>query len=106
MMQGIDKKEIEFTELEGALSEMQYEYRKKNRFRQLALLVIARNMPKTELEGLEELFARLDVNKDGQLSVNELRAGLRRMDSNVSLTLAQISPLLCGDTTVSQPHPA
>ena len=76
MLQGLDKQVIEFTQLESALSEMQFEYRQRNRFRQLALLVIARLMPKSELKGIEELFAKLDVDHDGHLTVNELRQGL------------------------------
>ena len=83
MLQGLDKQVIEFTQLESALSEMQFEYRQRNRFRQLALLVIARLMPKSELKGIEELFAKLDIDHDGHLTVNELRQGLHSIDSEV-----------------------
>lgn len=83
MLQGMDKRQIQFTKLESKLSDLQYDYRRKNRFRQLALLVIARLLPKDELEGLEELFAKLDVDHDGQLSINELKTGLQKMDESV-----------------------
>ena len=84
MMQGMDQQVIGYQQLENALTDMQYDYRKKNRFRQLGLLVIANLMPKSELTGLQDLFTKLDVDHDGQLSVEELRSGLQRMDSGVS----------------------
>ena len=70
-------------QLEGALSDMQQSFRLRNRFRQLAMLVIARTTPVSELQGLRELFQRLDVDNSGLLSLEELRRGLRHMDSEV-----------------------
>lgn len=71
------------SQLEGALSGMQQSFRRRNRFKQLAMLVIARTTPVTELQGLRELFQRLDVDNSGLLSLDELRRGLRVMDSEV-----------------------
>ncbi len=70
-------------QLEGALSDMQQSFRMRNRFKQLAMLVIARATPVSELQGLRELFQRLDVDNSGLLSLDELRRGLKKMDSEV-----------------------
>lgn len=71
-------------QLEGALSDLQQSFRMRNRFKQLAMLVIARTTPVSELQGLQELFQRLDVDNSGLLSLEELRHGLRSMDGEVS----------------------
>ena len=92
MQQGMDKRQIEFTKLEGALSEMQYEYRKKNRFRQLALLVIARLMPKNELDGMDKLFAALDVDHDQLRSTAESVVQLIVVGEMIDAVLVRCSP--------------
>ena len=74
---------LQLSHLEGALCDMQRDFRVRNRFRQLAMLVIARATPNAELSGLRELFESLDVDNSGQLSMEELRRGLKRMDSQV-----------------------
>lgn len=76
---------LQLSHLEGALSDMQQDFRVRNRFRQLAMLVIARATPVAELAGLRELFESLDVDNSGQLSMEELRRGLKRMDSQVAV---------------------
>ena len=79
----LQNEEVMLAQLEGALSDMQQSFRLRNRFRQLAMLVIARTTPVSELQGLRELFQRLDVDNSGLLSLEELRRGLRHMDSEV-----------------------
>ena len=74
---------IRFSQLEDALSDMRRSFGVRNRFRQLALLVIARTTPSSELEGLQELFERLDVDNSGCLSLDELRRGLKAIDNEV-----------------------
>lgn len=75
-------------QLQGALSGLQQSFHMRNRFKQLAMLVIARTTPVSELQGLQELFQQLDVDNSGLLSLEELRRGLRRMDSKVSTCVA------------------
>ena len=79
----LESEEVMLAQLEGALSDMQQSFRMRNRFKQLAMLVIARTTPVSELQGLRELFQRLDVDNSGLLSLEELRRGLKRMDSEV-----------------------
>lgn len=65
------------------MSDMQQSFRLHNRFRQLAMLVIARATPVSELQGLRELFQALDVDNSGCLTLDELRRGLKRIDKEV-----------------------
>ena len=89
LRRGLQSETIHLSQLEEALTEMQYSFRMRNRFRQLAMLVIARTTPVSELQGLRELFERLDVDNSGWLSLEELRRGLEKIDSEVCvLTVA------------------
>lgn len=80
---GLQTDVIQYSQLEVALTDMQISFRLHNRFRQLALLVIARTTPVTELQGLHELFQALDVDSSGSLTMEELRQGLRTIDKQV-----------------------
>lgn len=81
---GLQSEQIQLTQLESALSDMQVAFRVQNRFRQLAMLVIARATPDAELQGLRELFESLDVDNSGCLTMDELRRGLKTIDHEVS----------------------
>lgn len=47
---------------------------------------MAEYLPTEELEAIRELFHMLDTNKDGHLTIDELRKGLRVIGQNVSET--------------------
>ena len=83
MQGGLQSEKIQLSQLEGALSDMQQSFRIHNRFRQLAMLVIARATPVSELQGLQELFQDLDVDNSGCLTLDELRRGLKTIDKEV-----------------------
>uniref|UniRef100_A0ACD5XNH0 Uncharacterized protein n=1 Tax=Avena sativa TaxID=4498 RepID=A0ACD5XNH0_AVESA len=54
-----------------------------NKFKKKALLVVADYLPAEELEAITELFHMLDTNKDGHLTIDELRKGLQMIGNNV-----------------------
>jgi len=54
-----------------------------NKFKKKALLVVAEYLPAEELEAITELFHMLDTNKDGHLTIDELRKGLKMIGNNV-----------------------
>ena len=56
-------------------------YTAMNRLQKDAMRVIASNMSPDEVHGLQIFFASLDVNGDGSISLDELRAGLDRRGS-------------------------
>ncbi|PAN16457.1 hypothetical protein PAHAL_3G062200 [Panicum hallii] len=57
-----------------------------NKFKKAALLVVAECIPTEELEAIKELFHMLDTNKDGHLTIEELRNGLQTTGHNVQDT--------------------
>merc|ERR1712054_641453 len=52
-------------------------FREVDRFKKAALHVIAQHLNTPQLEKLMEVFIKLDVNEDGQLSQQEIVDGIR-----------------------------
>lgn len=71
-----------------------------NHFKQLAMLVIARHMESEEVEGLRELFYRLDEDGTGTINAAQLKEALAHMGKKVRVAAcsdnAFISSLFLG----------
>lgn len=48
-----------------------------NKLKKEALKVIAENLPKEEIEGLKQMFISIDADRNGTITVDELRQGLK-----------------------------
>ncbi|CAN4109722.1 unnamed protein product [Withania somnifera] len=55
-----------------------------NRFKRKALRVIADFLSNEEVEDLKEMFSKIDTDNDGIVSVEELKAGLQEVNSQLS----------------------
>ena len=57
-----------------------------NKLKQLALKVIAENLPEEEIQGLKQMFANMDTDGSGSITYEELKEGLARLGSKLSET--------------------
>lgn len=56
-----------------------------NKLKKAALLVIARSMNQEQIQGLKELFHRIDADGSGTITVEELRDALTEMGNQVTV---------------------
>ncbi|XP_041996856.1 calcium-dependent protein kinase 13-like isoform X2 [Salvia splendens] len=61
-----------------------------NRFKRKALRVIADFLSNEEVEGIKDIFARIDTDSDGIVSTDELKAGLKNSNSQMTETEIQM----------------
>ncbi|KAH6776813.1 calcium-dependent protein kinase 13 [Perilla frutescens var. hirtella] len=61
-----------------------------NRFKRKALRVIADFLSNEEVEGIKEIFARIDTDNDGIVSTEELKVGLKNSNSQMAETEIQM----------------
>ncbi|RAL40407.1 hypothetical protein DM860_006477 [Cuscuta australis] len=61
------------------------QFRAMNKMKQLALKVIAETMPEDEIKGLKEMFKNMDADGSGSITPSELRTGLAKLGSNLSV---------------------
>ncbi|XP_054786438.1 calcium-dependent protein kinase 1 [Prosopis cineraria] len=54
-----------------------------NRFKKMALIVIAESLSEEEIAGLKEMFKMIDTDNSGQITFDELKAGLKRVGANL-----------------------
>ncbi|KAK6120257.1 hypothetical protein DH2020_045948 [Rehmannia glutinosa] len=61
-----------------------------NRFKRKALRVIADFLSNEEVEGIKEIFARIDTDNDGIVSTEELKTGLQKLNSQLAESEVQM----------------
>ncbi|CAL5091319.1 unnamed protein product [Urochloa decumbens] len=54
-----------------------------NKLKKMALRVIAENLSEDEIAGLREMFKMLDTDSSGQITLQELKNGLKRIGANL-----------------------
>ncbi|CAN6203081.1 unnamed protein product [Urochloa humidicola] len=54
-----------------------------NKLKKMALRVIAENLSEDEITGLREMFKMLDTDNSGQITLEELKNGLKRVGANL-----------------------
>ncbi|KAK9290095.1 hypothetical protein L1049_008259 [Liquidambar formosana] len=55
-----------------------------NKLKKMALRVIAENLSEEEIAGLKEMFKIIDTDNSGQITFEELKAGLKRFGANLN----------------------
>ncbi|MQL86846.1 hypothetical protein Taro_019381, partial [Colocasia esculenta] len=63
-----------------------------NKLKKMALKVIAENLSEEEIAGLKEMFKMIDTDNSGQITLEELKAGLERVGAK--LRESEISALM------------
>ncbi|KAL3617497.1 Calcium-dependent protein kinase 13 [Castilleja foliolosa] len=61
-----------------------------NRFKRKALRVIADFLSNEEVEGIKEIFTKIDADNDGIVSTEELKAGLQKLNSQLAESEVQM----------------
>ncbi|XP_022765595.1 calcium-dependent protein kinase 1-like isoform X2 [Durio zibethinus] len=54
-----------------------------NKLKKMALRVIAESLSEEEIAGLKEMFKMIDTDNSGQITLEELKAGLKRVGANL-----------------------
>ncbi|XP_062109688.1 calcium-dependent protein kinase 1-like isoform X1 [Humulus lupulus] len=54
-----------------------------NKLKKMAIRVIAESLSEEEIAGLKEMFKMIDTDSSGQITFEELKAGLKRFGANL-----------------------
>lgn len=65
-----------------------------NRFKKMALQVIAKNLSDAEIQGLRELFKSFDKDNSGTITTTELTEGLKQLQKEKGFGDAEVSKLM------------
>ncbi|XP_077226088.1 calcium-dependent protein kinase 20-like [Tasmannia lanceolata] len=78
--------------LDSAVLTRMKQFSAMNKFKKMALRVIAESLSVEEIAGLKELFKMIDSDNSGQITFEELKAGLKRVGA--TLTESEIHALM------------
>ncbi|XP_016183439.1 calcium-dependent protein kinase 1 [Arachis ipaensis] len=69
--------------LDSAVLSRLKQFSAMNKLKKMALIVIAESLSEEEIAGLKEMFKMIDTDNSGQITFEELKAGLKRFDANL-----------------------
>ncbi|KAH0457327.1 hypothetical protein IEQ34_012642 [Dendrobium chrysotoxum] len=69
--------------LDSAVLSRLKQFSAMNKLKKMALRVIAENLSEDEIAGLKEMFKMIDTDNSGQITFDELKAGLERVGANL-----------------------
>ncbi|GLT50040.1 hypothetical protein SLA2020_235520 [Shorea laevis] len=69
--------------LDSAVLSRMKQFSAMNKLKKMALIVIAQSLSKEEIAGLKEMFKIIDIDNSGQITFEELKAGLKRVGANL-----------------------
>ncbi|GMH10235.1 hypothetical protein Nepgr_012076 [Nepenthes gracilis] len=69
--------------LDSAVLSRLKQFRAMNKLKKMALRVIAESLSEEEIAGLKEMFKMIDTDNSGQITYEELKAGLEKVGSNL-----------------------
>ncbi|CAO2836281.1 unnamed protein product [Amaranthus hypochondriacus] len=72
--------------IDSAVLSRMKQFRVMNKLKQLALKVIAENLPEEEIQGMKQMFSNMDTDGSGSITYDELKEGLARLGSKLSET--------------------
>ncbi|KAJ9693889.1 hypothetical protein PVL29_009718 [Vitis rotundifolia] len=70
--------------LDSAVISRLKQFSAMNKLKKMALRVIAENLSEEEIAGLKEMFKIIDTDNSGQITFEELKAGLKRFGANLN----------------------
>ncbi|XP_071709665.1 calcium-dependent protein kinase 1-like [Rutidosis leptorrhynchoides] len=69
--------------LDSAVLSRMKQFSAMNKLKKMALRVIAESLSEEEIAGLKQMFQMIDVDNSGQITFDELKAGLKRVGANL-----------------------
>lgn len=69
--------------LDSAVLSRLKQFSAMNKLKKMALIVIAESLSEEEIAGLKEMFKMIDADNSGQITYEELKAGLKRVGANL-----------------------
>ncbi|PSR98093.1 Calcium-dependent protein kinase [Actinidia chinensis var. chinensis] len=69
--------------LDSAVLSRMKQFSAMNKLKKMALRVIAENLSEEEIAGLKQMFKMIDADNSGQITFEELKAGLKRVGANL-----------------------
>ncbi|KAL7184983.1 hypothetical protein ACSBR2_027011 [Camellia fascicularis] len=69
--------------LDSAVLSRMKQFSAMNKLKKMALRIIAEHLSEEEIAGLKEMFKMIDTDNSGQITFEELKAGLKRVGANL-----------------------